>query len=123
MAFTPRTHENGKICCSDQRYLCDLCRMHFGRLSIQEDTTMRDDQYGPYTRDVRALQAASSTPESRAGDEYRTARLRDLAAQDRDVTTLRAAHAAREVLPTDLARFTPPNPYERDIKALQAERR
>jgi len=63
--FTPRINENGRVCCSNEAYLCPKCKAY------------HDQQYeppDPYADGITALRAASAgsnvngvvTPEERA---------------------------------------------------------
>ncbi len=74
----------------------------------------------PYEHDLKKLRSAAATDASRAEADYKTDRLRDLAAGQRDLdafTTsaprLTAAEAA------ELRTYTPPDPYAVDLATLR----
>ena len=80
MAFQFRTHENGGVCCSNPKNLCDKCKAHFGVRVAEniDDRYPSPDVYGP---GLARLRAASSTPESRFEEQYKAERLAALKAE------------------------------------------
>ena len=130
MAFKPRLKANGTACChgintSGQMSFpdnpCTECREHHAREAARRDLE-ESAAPNPYFRDL-GLRDANERQTATFEEEFTTMRRAQLAAEENEVAQLRSAHAAH-LTAAELAEIPDaPDPYTRDLKALQAVRR
>ena len=95
----------------DQKCTCDRC-------TAQHETTMTAPN--PYERDIAALRGASATAATTFEENFKKMRQREFARARAAIdATPRPRLTVAET--ADLAQYAPPDPYEKDLRALRAK--
>ena len=117
----PYRHANGGVCCNgpDPAFACDNCKAKLAAEARATRYASADAEYSapdPYAAAIAKLRSATSTPESRFEDQWKTERFAEV---KRFSAELDAEDPMPRLSDDDLKAYRPPDVYEAGLRALR----